>query len=211
MVTTREIKGMINTEDPSIHWSFLPVDGETILDLGCGINNNEHLPTPMYWVQKGARQVYGVDPSQESYNWFNTNFKVKNFLPIMDYVDRLEKFELYFNATKPSVVKIDVEGSEIFLMGMKPELLQGVRHIGIEYHNLSCLLACEHLLRDNGYELSYYKFNHLDIDYQGVLHAHKKNVIVKQRPIPQTPDEQHTQDMEDWSNNLDDYHKLNNL
>ena len=179
----REIKGTINTEDPSIHWSFLPIEGETILDLGCGINNNEHLPTPVYWVQKGARQVYGVDPSQQSYEWFNTNFKVKNFLPIMDYVDRTEKFELYFNATKPSVVKIDVEGSEIFLMGMKPELLEGVRHIGIEYHNLSCLLACEHLLRDNGYELSYYKFDHLDIDFQGVLHGHKRNVIVKQRQV----------------------------
>jgi len=207
----REIKGYIHNEDPSTHWSFLPIEGETILDLGCGINNNEFIPTPMYWVQKGARQVYGVDPSQESYNWFNTNFKVKNFLPINDWVDRLEKFELYFRATKPSVVKIDVEGSEIFLMGLNPELLEGVRHIGIEYHNLSCLLACEHLLRDNGYELSYYKFDHLDIEYQGVLHAHKRNVVVKTRKVPQTPDELHAQDMEDWSNNLDDYHTQNNL
>ena len=207
----REIKGTINTEDPSVHWSFLPIEGETILDLGCGINNNEHLPTPVYWVQKGAKMVYGVDPGQQSYDWFKQNFVVKNFINIMDWCDRLEKFELYFKATKPSVVKIDVEGSEIFLMGLNPELLEGVRHIGIEYHNLSCLLACENLLKNNGYELSYYKFNHLDIDYQGVLHAHKRNVIVKKRQTPQTPDELHAQDMEDWANNLDDYHKLNNL
>ena len=206
----REIKGTINTEDPSVHWSFLPIEGETILDLGCGINNNEHLPTPVYWVQKGAKMVYGVDPGQQSYDWFKQNFVVKNFINIMDWCDRLEKFELYFKATKPSVVKIDVEGSEIFLMGLNPELLEGVRHIGIEYHNLSCLLACENLLKNNGYELSYYKFNHLDIDYQGVLHAHKRNVIVKKRQTPQTPDELHAQDMDDWSNNLDDYHKLNN-
>jgi hypothetical protein len=84
-------------------------------------------------------------------------------------------------ATKPSVMKIDVEGSEIFMNAVNPECLEGIRHIGIEYHNLACLLSCEHLLRDNGYELSYYKFNHLDIDHQGVLHAHKRNVIVKQR------------------------------
>lgn len=178
---SREIKGIIHTENPAEHWSFLPVEGETILDLGCGINNQDFLPTPMYWIEKKAKMVYGVDPGQDSYNWFNQNFKIKNFLPIMDWVDRTEKFDLYLSATKPSVVKIDVEGSEIFLNAIKPENLEGVRHIGIEYHNLACLLSCEHLLRDNGYELDYYKFNHLDIDYQGVLHAHKKNVIIKRR------------------------------
>jgi hypothetical protein len=171
----REITDLIRTENPADHWNFLPVDGETILDLGCGINS-EFTPTPIFWIQRGAKQVYGVDPSPQSYEWFKQNFVVKNFLSIMDYVDRLEKFEFYINATKPSVMKIDVEGSEIFLMGLKPELLEGVRHIGIEYHNLSCLLACEHLLKDNGYEISYYKFPHLDIDYQGVIYGHKKNI-----------------------------------
>ena len=99
----------------------------------------------------------------------------------MDWVDRTEKFEVYMKVSKPTVMKIDVEGSEIFMNAIKPECLDGIRHIGIEYHNLSCLLACEHLLSDNGYEIEYYKFNHLDIDYQGVLHAFKKNIVVKQR------------------------------
>jgi SAM-dependent methyltransferase len=178
---SRDIVDLIRTEDPADHWRFLPVEGETILDLGCGINNQDYTPTPMYWVQKRAKMVYGVDPSQQSYDWYKQNFNVKNFINIMDYVDRTEKFDLYMTATKPTVMKIDVEGSEIFLNAIKPSSLDGIRHIGIEYHNLSCLLSCEHLLRDNGYELSYYKFNHLDIDYQGVLHAHKKNIIVKQR------------------------------
>jgi len=177
----REIIRNINSEDPHEHWGFLPIDGETILDLGCGINNQEFLPTPMHWVQKGAKKVYGVDPSPQSYDWFKQNFVVKNFIPIMDWVDRTEKFEMYFNVVKPTVVKIDVEGSEIFMNAINPQFLEGIRHIGIEYHNLACLLSCEHLLRDNGYELTYYKFPHLDIDYQGVLHAHKRNVIVKQR------------------------------
>jgi hypothetical protein len=177
----RIIKGYIKTENPEEHWGFLPIEGETILDLGCGINNNEYVPTPMYWVQNKAKMVYGVDPGQESYTWFKQNFVVKNFINIMDWVDRTEKFDLYMNATKPTVMKIDVEGSEIFLNAIKPSSLDGIRHIGIEYHSLSCLLSCEHLLRDNGYELEYYKFDHLDIDYQGVLHAHKKNTITKLR------------------------------
>jgi hypothetical protein len=179
----REIKGLIHSENPAEHWGFLPIDGETILDLGCGINNQEFTPTPMYWIQKGAKKVYGVDPSPQSYEWFKTNFNIKNFINIMDYVDRTEKFEIYFNVVKPTVAKIDVEGSEIFLNAINPSSLDGIRHIGIEYHNLSCLLSCESILKSQGYELTYYKFPHLDIDYQGVLHAHKKNVIVKQRNV----------------------------
>jgi hypothetical protein len=176
---SREIKGYITTENPSEHWGFLPTQDETILDLGCGINS-EFTPTPLYWIQNKAKMVYGVDPSKESYDWFKQNFNVKNFIHIMDYVDRVEKFELYFGF-KPSVVKIDVEGSEIFLNAVKPELFDGIRHIGIEYHNLSCLLSCEQILKSLDYEIDYYKFNHLDLDYQGVLHAHKRNIITKQR------------------------------
>lgn len=171
----REIKGMINSEHPQDHWRFLPIENETILDLGCGINS-EHTPTPVWWVQNKAKMVYGVDPSSQSYEWFKTNFVVKNFINIMDYVDRTEKFDFYLNATKPTVVKIDVEGSEVFLNAIKPSNLDTVRHIGVEYHNLSCLLSCESLLKSQGYSIDYYKFNHLDIDYQGVLHAFKKKI-----------------------------------
>ena len=172
-ISMRKIKGIINSENPKEHWGFLPIKDETILDLGCGINNNEHIPTPMYWVQNGAKQVYGIDPSKESYEWFNTNYVMPNCLIIMDYVDRVEKFELYFGATKPTVCKIDVEGSEIFMNAINPQLLETIKHFGIEYHNLPCLLSIEHLLEDNGYTLEYYKFDHLNVDYKGVLHAYK--------------------------------------
>jgi len=170
---TREIKGIITSESPDIHWGFLPVENETILDLGCGINNQEFLPTPIYWIQNKAKIVYGIDPSPQSYEWFKSNYVVHNFINIMDYVDRIEKFELYFGSIKPTVVKVDVEGSEVLLNALKPEFLKSVKHIGIEYHNLSCLLSCERLLLDNGYELKYYKFDHLPVDYQGVLYGFK--------------------------------------
>lgn len=174
----RNIKGLITNEDPSIHWSFLPIEGETILDMGCGINNQEFIPTPMYWIQNKAKMVYGIDPSQPSYEWFKQNFNVQNFIQICDWVDRVEKFEMYFNL-KPTIVKMDVEGSEIFMNAVKPECLDSVRHIGIEYHNLACLVSCESKLKECGFELDYYKFDHLDIDYQGVLHGFKKNIITK--------------------------------
>lgn len=174
-------KGIIYDENPETHWGFLPVEDKVVLDLGCGINNQEFIPTPMFWIQNKAKFVVGVDSSQSSYDWYKQNFSIKNFINVMDWVDRLEKFELYLGYYKPDVVKIDVEGSEIYLNALDPKYLEGVNHIGIEYHNLSCLVSCELLLSKAGYELDYYKFNHLDLNYQGVLYAHKKNITTKIR------------------------------
>lgn len=171
----REIKGEIHSEHPSDHWRFLPITDQVVLDLGCGINS-EHTPTPVYWIESKAKLVVGVDPSPQSYEWFKKNFNIKNFVNVMDYVDRIEKFELFLGYYRPDVVKIDIEGGELFLNGLDPKYLSSVRHIGIEYHNLPCLVSCERLLKDNGYTLEYYKFPHLDIDYQGVLYAYKKNI-----------------------------------
>lgn len=177
----RIAKGIIHTEEPTEHWGFLPLKDETVLDLGCGINNQEYMPTPMHWITNGAKFVVGVDSSQQSYEWFKSNYSLKNFINIMDYVDRIEKFELYLGYYKPTIVKIDVEGSELFLNGLRPEFLSSVRHIGIEYHNLPCLVSCERLLEENGFEIEYYKFNHIDINYQGVIYGKKKNITIKKR------------------------------
>lgn len=43
----KKIAGEIHSEDPGQHWRFLPVTGQVVLDLGCGINS-EHTPTPVH-------------------------------------------------------------------------------------------------------------------------------------------------------------------
>jgi hypothetical protein len=169
----RLIKGTIATEHPQEHWGFLNVEGKSVLDLGCGINS-EFTPTPWYFLQeRKAKNVVGIDSDKQSYDWFKQNYVVKNFLPIMDMVDRIEKFELYLGYYKPDIVKMDIEGSEILINALNVSYLESVQQIGVEYHNLSCLISCEHKLREAGFKLEYFKFDHLDIDYQGVLHGYK--------------------------------------
>lgn len=58
----RQIKGYIKTENPSEHWGFLPTLNETILDLGCGINNQDFTPTPIYWIQSGGKDGIWCGP-----------------------------------------------------------------------------------------------------------------------------------------------------
>lgn len=193
----RKIIRDIENEDPSTHWGFLPVENKVVLDLGSGLNS-EFMPTPWYFIQeKKAKMVYGVDPSEQSYQWFKQNYNIQNFIQFMDYVDRLEKFEWYINASKPDVIKCDVEGSEIFLMAIKPEVLEGVKHIGIEYHSLPALIAVEKMFQDNGYEIEYYKFPHLAIDHQGVIYGFKKTEpVVKLR---QTKEQYQDEQLKDWN------------
>ena len=169
----REIKGIITSEKPDEHWGFLNVKDKMVLDLGCGINS-EHTPTPWYFINdKKASFVVGVDSDNNSYQWFKQNFVVKNFIPIMDWVDRWEKIRMYIDYWQPEVIKMDIEGSEIFMNAVDAAHFKGVKEIGIEYHNLPCLLSCESKLKEAGFKLEYYKFEHLDIDYQGVLYAYK--------------------------------------
>lgn len=169
----RDIKGIITSENPKEHWGFLFVQDKVVLDLGCGINS-EHTPTPYYFIQdRGASKVIGVDSNPQSYQWFKQNYNIQNFIPFMDMVDRYEKLEFYFDYFKPQVVKMDVEGSEIYMNAFNNKLLDGVEQIGIEYHNYPCLLAIEGKLKENNYKLQYYKFEHLDITHQGVLYGYK--------------------------------------
>jgi hypothetical protein len=169
----RDIKGIIKDENPINHWGFLDVKDRIVLDLGCGINS-EFLPTPYYFiVERGAKKVIGVDSNEQSYQWFKQNFNVQNFIPFKDMVDRYEKFEFYFDYFKPDVVKMDVEGSEIYMNAFNNKLFDSVEEIAIEYHSYPCLIAIEGKLRENNYKLEYYKFEHLDLEHQGVLFAYK--------------------------------------
>jgi len=184
----RHIKDIIRSEKPEDHWYFLPVQDKVVLDLGCGINS-EHIPTPWYFLeQRKAKKVYGVDPDLNSYNWFRQNHNVQNFIHFMDFVDRLEKFEWYFENSKPQVIKIDVEGSEIFLHALNPKYLLGVTDIAIEYHSYSCLVSCETIMDKLGLVKSYYKFENIDLEHQGVIYGR----------LPQNPDEQKYNEMEKW-------------
>ncbi len=184
----RHVRDIIRSEKADDHWYFLPVENKVVLDLGCGINS-EFAPTPWYFIQdRKAKKVFGVDPDLNSYNWFKQNYNIQNFIHFLDYVDRLEKFEWYFENSKPDVIKIDVEGAEIVLHALNPKYLLGVTDIAIEYHNFPCLVACESLLDKLGMVICYYKFENIDLEHQGVIYGR----------LPKNPDEQKYNEMEKW-------------
>ena len=174
----RKIIRNIDNEDPVNHWGFLNVKDRVVLDLGCGLNS-EFMPTPYFFIQeKEATKVIGVDPSEQSYQWYKQNYNVYNFINHMDYIDRIEKLEWYIKHSGAQILKVDIEGMEILFNAINPEILKDIKQIGVEYHNLPALIAVERMLTENGFEVEYYKFPHLPIDHQGVIHGFKKPTTV---------------------------------
>jgi hypothetical protein len=180
----RNIIRTIENESPDTHWGFLPVTNKVVLDLGCGLNS-EFMPTPCFFIQeRGASKVIGVDPNQQSYQWYKQNYNVHNFICHMDYADTIFKLEWYMKHSGANIAKIDIEGSEILMNAINPEILSGFSNIAIEYHNLPSLIAVERLLKENGFTIEFYKFPNLPIDHQGVIHGYKPtNLFVELEKI----------------------------
>jgi hypothetical protein len=177
-----EIK-RINTEEPKEHWGFLDVDGRTIIDMGCGIWEPNVEPTPIYFLKEGVTKVIGIDPAEPSYNWYKENVKTERFFQHMDYLDSTEKFKFYINAYKPQVLKIDIEGGEIFMNNLTAEDLESVREIGIEYHNLASKIVIQNMATEWGFNIEgRYQLMDINPDAMGVFHLKKpKQVTIKLR------------------------------
>lgn len=168
-----EISGIIKSEHPAEHWGFLSVKDKKVLDLGCGINS-EFVPTPYFFLQESkAKSVVGVDSNPQSYQWFKQNYNVRDFILYMDFVDRYEKIEMYLKYHRPEVVKIDIEGSEVHLLSIDSDCFQSVEQIAVEYHNKTCLVALERILKENNYNIKYFRFEHIEPDHQGVVFGFK--------------------------------------
>ena len=177
-----EIK-IIKTENPDEHWGFLEVDGRVIIDMGSGIWEQNTEPTPIYFLKEGARKVIGIDPSEPSYVWYRDNVKTERFIQHMDYLDSTEKFKFYLNAYKPHVLKIDIEGSEIFMGNLTAEDMESVREIGIEYHSLACRITIENMAAHWGFNIEdQYQLMDINPGGMGVYHLKKpKQVTIKLR------------------------------
>lgn len=144
---------IIRTEEPKEHWGFLDVEGKVLMDMGCGIWEHNIELTPIFFLNKGATKVIGIDPSEPSYTWYRDNLKTERFFQHMDYLDSTEKFKFYLNAYKPQVLKIDVEGSEIYLNNITKEDMESVIEIGVEYHSLACRITIESMATEWGFKI----------------------------------------------------------
>ena len=128
-------------------YSFLPVKGKEVIDVGANIGDSS-----IYFADRGATYVIAVEPDKVSYgyaveniatNGYSTNIKLilgacgskdmfasENDLQFLTLNTLIKKY-----CTRPKILKVDCEGCEYdFIMSASFDDLNKFSHIQIEYH-----------------------------------------------------------------------------
>jgi hypothetical protein len=112
------VSELINSENSSVHWKHLDVSDKIVLDLGCGLWHVDdlHEASPVYFKNKGAKKIIGVDLNVNDINvlkdYFNAHFKgdgseflVKPITTTNDLLELITKYQI-------ESIKCDIEGFE---------------------------------------------------------------------------------------------------
>lgn len=111
--------------------------GKSILDLGCAYNDVDEektrenkLGTPHYFIGQEPSAYLGVDLHKPDIEQLKTEFPQARFL--CESIDSSEKIRGYIIDSKPQIIKCDIEGAEIFFLGLQK--LPFVQELCIELH-----------------------------------------------------------------------------
>lgn len=139
------------SEAPHDHYETIDAKGHTVLDLGSGdFGRLGELPYPStveYWYSQGAERVIAVDRDDNDLGKQDADETIKLNIgsPWM-----LEWLYLKYH---PTFVKCDIEGSELHLLRMSPEVFEIPILYAIETHSTSMYNAIYEHLEHNAYTI----------------------------------------------------------
>ncbi len=111
------------------HWS-LSVKDRIVLDIGADKGS-----TADFFLRQGAKQVIAVEGVKETYLELEENAKkIPGIIPIYKLMCDYGCFENLIKEYKPDTVKIDVEGSELYMIYIDNSVLRSVGSYMIEIH-----------------------------------------------------------------------------
>ena len=125
----REILPLYSNENYDECWGFVSYKNKIVLDLGADYGS-----TAYYFLKRGAKKVIAVegDPFYASklLKNYGMDSRVKciyKWISSPKDIEQLIRFQ-------PDMVKVDIEGMEIHIAKVRPELLKSVREWLIEVH-----------------------------------------------------------------------------
>jgi SAM-dependent methyltransferase len=150
----------VNNENSKEHWEFVNVKDRIVLDLGCGRWNkveqvdDSWLTTPQYFIEQGAKKVIAVDIDPIEVDWFMNKFKDNNqYEFILNNISSTEHIISLYNAYKPSCVKLDIEGSEQYLLEIDELSFCSVSEYYIETHGQKIYNQFIEIFANYGYNI----------------------------------------------------------
>lgn len=153
------VNHLIDGEISSKHWKHLDVKDKNILDLGCGFwdltDINE--TSPIYFKNKGARRIVGVDMNKKDIQFFSDYFKNtlkdNDSLFICTEITKSEQLEHLIIDKKIEAVKCDIEGFETLFFNLKPSTFENITTMSFEYHSQAILLELLYSFKKWGFEI----------------------------------------------------------
>jgi fibrillarin-like rRNA methylase len=123
-----------NFED---HWGFINWKNKQILDIGADFGS-----TAECFLAVGASKIYASEGDNNLYNQLIEYAKDKpNIVPNKKWISSPADFIDLFNNFKVDIVKMDIEGAEIHLLGVPDDILKSIKEYAIECHSIYIMNA----------------------------------------------------------------------
>jgi len=158
-VTTPPVSDLITSEDSSVHWKYLDVAGKTVLDLGCGLWEVKNIgeASPVYFKNKGAEKIIGVDMNEkdisvlkkyfdEQFPGDGSEFLVKSITTANDLTELITQYQV-------ESIKCDIEGFEKVMFKIEKSLIKNIANISVEYHSRQLLLGLLQTIKKWGFTI----------------------------------------------------------
>jgi hypothetical protein len=169
---------IVNSENPLEHWSDIEtLNNKVVLDLGCGWINEGHMSTPEYFISRGALKIIGVDVTEAEVE------KLKNIYPSHFFIRKMINSSVdlseLISEHKPQLIKMDIEGAEIYLKNIQKDVFDSVEEFAIEYHSVSCKEVVTEKFKELDFEITAinsFGYYCTDSNIMGIIHAKRKSV-----------------------------------
>lgn len=160
-------------EDFKWHWGFVNWKNKSILDLGADIGS-----TAECFLDAGSNKVIAVEGNKNLYDQLSKYAKTNQMtVPIHRYIANKDDFIYLFSLYSDfvDIVKIDIEGAEIFLLELPDDILKSIKEYAIECHSNDILKDVSNMFNNLGFKIATTKFLTTDIS---VIHAINKSKLI---------------------------------
>jgi hypothetical protein len=151
------VSDLVTSEDSSIHWKYLEVADKTVLDLGCGLWNVKDMEeaSPVYFKNKGAKRIIGVDQNEKDISvlkkYFDEHFPADGSEFLVKSIETTNDMTGLIAQYQIESIKCDIEGFERVMFKMDKSQVKNLENIAVEYHNRQLLLGLAQTLKKWGF------------------------------------------------------------
>jgi len=139
-----------NNEDFETQYGNVDYRDKIVMDIGAEIGT-----TAYFFLTKGAREVIAVEGYEPYFKELVKNIDRDNRVkPIKLWITSENDFEKLIEKHNPDIVKVDIEGAEISLIKVSPEVLSKPSVWIIETHSLETKDVLISKFLNAGYKLT---------------------------------------------------------